>query len=216
MNIRSELIHLNLNNRLYQINVPIIGLTGGIATGKSTVSKYLKDKYKLEIIDADLIIKTIYQREDTLNLIRLIASDCINDNQINFPKLREIFFKNNDLKQKIEKHLFSKFEEVFKIFYYKQKTKNFIIYDVPLLFEKDLDKLIDINILVYASRETQIKRIQKRDQTDLSTINKILDAQIDIEEKKSKAQFVIDNSKNKKAIENQWPEVDVIIQSIFN
>jgi dephospho-CoA kinase len=216
MEIKKELIRLNKEQRLYNIEKPIIGLTGGIATGKSSISNYLKSKYHLEIIDADLLVKEIYQTSEAIDFVENHASEAVKNNLIDFTLLRKLVFTNNELKKNIENFIYSKLPITFKD---KLKTINqsFVIYDVPLLFEKKLNFLTDINILIYASRGTQIKRIQQRDGTSQEVIEKILESQLPIEEKRKKAQFIIENDLDKKMAKlKDWPEVDNILNQIFN
>jgi dephospho-CoA kinase len=216
MEIKKELISLIKEQRLYNIEKPIIGLTGGIATGKSSVSNYLKSKYQLEIIDADLLVKEIYQTSEAIDFVKDHTSEAIKNNRIDFTLLRKLVFTNNDLKKNIENFIYSKLSIAFKD---KLKTINqdFVIYDVPLLFEKKLNLVTDINILVYASRETQIKRIHQRDGTTQEVIEKILESQLPIDEKRNKAQFIIENDLDKKMANlKDWPEVDNILNQIFN
>ena len=216
MEIKKELISLIKEQRLYNIEKPIIGLTGGIATGKSSVSNYLKSKYQLEIIDADLLVKEIYQTSEAIDFVKDHTSEAIKNNRIDFTLLRKLVFTNNYLKKNIENFIYSKLSIAFKD---KLKTINqdFVIYDVPLLFEKKLNLVTDINILVYASRETQIKRIHQRDGTTQEVIEKILESQLPIDEKRNKAQFIIENDLDKKMANlKDWPEVDNILNQIFN
>lgn len=216
MKIKKELIKLSNEQRLYNIEKPIIGLTGGIATGKSSVSQYLNQRYQLEIIDADLLVKEIYQTTEAIEFVKDHVSEAIKNNTIDFTLLRKFVFTNNVLKKNIENFIYSKLPIVFKE-KLKDIEQDFVIYDVPLLFEKKLNLVTDINILVYASRETQIKRIQQRDGTAKEVIEKILESQLPIEEKRNKAQFIIENESDKKMANlKDWPEVDNILNQIFN
>ena len=78
---------ISSKERLYNIDIPIIGLTGGIATGKSACSKIFKEQ-GLPVICADTLVKNIYQREETIAFIQTEAQETINNNQIDF-KLRQ-------------------------------------------------------------------------------------------------------------------------------
>lgn len=207
--IKPNLIKLNASQRLYHLEKPIIGLTGGIASGKSTVAQILKDKgYK--IIDADQLVKKIYSKEETKDFIKSIASDCVDSDQINFSKLREQFFSDHLLKEKIERFIYQKLPD----FFLKEvdPSDSFIIYDVPLLFEKNLNSLIDFSILVYCPKNLQLERLKNRDRISNDLANKILDNQMDIEIKKNKSDFIIDNSEDLLKLPE---EVEKVLQAIF-
>ncbi len=207
--IKPNLIKLNASQRLYHLEKPIIGLTGGIASGKSTVAQILKDKgYK--IIDADQLVKKIYSKEETKDFIKSIASDCVDSDQINFSKLREQFFSDHLLKEKIERFIYQKLPD----FFLKEvdPSDSFIIYDVPLLFEKNLNSLIDFSILVYCPKNLQLERLKNRDRISNDLAKKILDNQMDIEIKKNKSDFIIDNSEDLLKLPE---EVEKVLQAIF-
>jgi dephospho-CoA kinase len=190
--LKSSYIRLSKDARLYHLEKPIIGLTGGIATGQSTVSKILKDK-GFEVIDADALVKSIYQTEEAKNFIRSEFSDAWEE-EINFKTLRNIAFQDHRAKKKIENFIYTRLPEAFKKAADRVWGQHFYIYDVPLLFEKKLDEKVDYKVVVYAPRDVQRARILARDHSSPEVIENILDQQMDIEEKKGKADFVIDNS----------------------
>ncbi len=199
-------IRLNSKSRLYGLDIPIIGLTGGIATGKSSASKILR-QLGASIIDADRLIKHIYSLPQTMSFLRSISPESISGNHINFQYLREQFFKHRDLKSQLENFLYSKLPKAFEHFLKELKDPEFIIYDVPLLFEKKLESKIDITVLIYAPKETQLERIIKRDGCSLDTANNILLAQDPIDSKRSKADFCIDNLDSLKELELKVTEL---------
>ena len=212
LKLNSANIRLNSETRLYELDIPIIGLTGGIATGKSTVSNILND-LGASIIDADRLIKYIYNQQDTLGFIKLNSPNSIIKDKINFKVLREEFFSNPYLKLKIETFLYNKLPSAFKYHVDQLEEPNFIIYDVPLLFEKKLEQLLDSTILVYAPRETQLERLIKRDKCSNEVAGKILDSQDPIESKRDKARFIIDNSKD---ITDLSKEIQVVTEKLFS
>jgi dephospho-CoA kinase len=103
--LANKWITKNSNNRLYQIPVPIIGLTGGIGTGKSIVAKIFKER-GIAVIDADRLVKNIYQRPETLEFIKTFFPEAIENSTISFSKLREIAFRDPAQRQKIENYLY--------------------------------------------------------------------------------------------------------------
>ena len=208
MKLKDELITQNKTTRLYNIEVPIIGLTGGIATGKSTVSKILSEQ-GYAVICADQLVKSIYADQDTIDYISNNYPSTIHNNQVDFKKLREHFFSDEDVQADIEAHIYAKLPSKFLQAAHSYKENSFIIYDVPLLFEKGLDKKVDCSIVVYANRDNQIKRLMSRDNSSQELAENILEKQISIEEKKLKSDFIIDNSGN---IEDLKKEVENVIK----
>lgn len=197
-----NLNHLPQDKRLYHLPVPVVGLTGGIATGKSTVAKLLSAA-GFAIINADELVKEIYKQKDTIEFIKKNFPDAVIDDKIDFPKLREKFFNDNKIKEEIEKFIYSKLPDTFLKAFDNFPGPTFLIYDVPLLFEKNLKSMIDFTIVVYAPRELQKKRLIARDKCSEKVADAILNQQMDIELKKQKADLVLDNSTTEVELENQ-------------
>lgn len=195
--LKSNHIKLTKEKRIYNASHPIIALTGGIATGKTTSLDFFK-KTGLKVIDADRLIKEIYASANSLEYIGKLVPGAVMDNTILFPKLREVFFGDAAIKEQIESFLYQQLPKAFaqKLASFNLSEGEFVIYDIPLLFEKELQDKFDLNILIYSSRETQLKRVVKRDRISEELANSILDQQMDIELKKKKSQFVIHNDKN--------------------
>ena len=198
--LKSNLIKHTPETRLYQIPVPIIGLTGGIASGKSTIADFFK-KENIPVIDADRLVKNIYQTIETKNFIRTNFPQAIEGNEINFKKLRELVFQDPLSKTSLENQIYQYLPSEFKKAFTSLNNPLFIVYDVPLLFEKKLDPFIDLSICVYAPRKMQIERLIIRDHSTQEMAEKIIDQQIDIEEKKKHANFVIENTSNLNELE---------------
>ncbi|MBC7428299.1 MAG: dephospho-CoA kinase, partial [Bacteriovorax sp.] len=93
----------------------------------------------------------------------------------------------------IETFIYSQMPEAFKEAYLSHPQHDYIVYDVPLLFEKNLNLKVDTSICTYAPRSVQIERLIVRDQITLDLAEKILSKQMDIEEKKKKADLFIEN-----------------------
>ena len=184
--LKNEFITLKIEQRLYQCPVPIIGLTGGIATGKSFFANYLSQR-GLPVISADDLIKNIYDWPETKDWLLK------NNLPSKGTKLREMVFNDPDLKIKLENYLYPQLPKSFLYFFSRLKNPKVIIYDVPLLFEKKMELLFDQVVLVYASKTEQIKRLMQRDHISNDLALKMLQSQIPIEEKKLKTKWVIDN-----------------------
>lgn len=181
------------DQRLYGVTVPVIGLTGGIATGKSTVGKML-ETHGFSLINADHLVKDVYAMPETLEFITKRHPDVLEAGKIQFPLLRQKVFSDQKVKLEIEHFIYQRLPLAFAEAYKKLNNPTTIIYDVPLLFEKNLAPFFDVTVLVYAPRNVQKARLISRDGHDELLADKILDQQMDIEEKKEKAEYVIDNS----------------------
>jgi dephospho-CoA kinase len=192
MKLKSEWIKLSSPHRLYQYERPIIALTGGIATGKSTVTRMLQDQ-GIQVIDADQLVKSIYETQEAKNFIANNYPECILNNEINFKKLRELVFSQEMIKTNIESFIYQRLPEAFAKVASTIQGQEFYIYDVPLLFERKLNHLVDQIVVVYAPQKIQLARIMDRDGSKEETARQILKQQMDIEEKKEKADFVINN-----------------------
>lgn len=194
MKLKNKFNRLDQNRRLYKLDIPVIGLTGGIATGKSTVSEILKQK-GFALIDADRLVKEIYALPETLAFIQKEFPEVIQNGTIQFHLLRQKVFLNREVKATIENLIYKQLPQTFQKTFEKFNNPPVLVYDIPLLFEKDMQDYFDVTVLVYAPRKEQRARLMKRDGHLEAMANNILDQQMDIEEKKLKADFVIDNSR---------------------
>lgn len=175
----------------------IIGLTGSIATGKSQVSKYLKDK-GIKVVDADLIARDVANYKSVKNKIKKVFGDDLYiDDQLDRKKLAEIIFANKIHRQKLNGIMHP---EIYKEINKKTRGKEDLVFvDIPLLFEnEDINKKYGLEFdeiwLVYVARETQIKRLMDRDGISREYAEKKINSQISVEEKRKKADVIIDNS----------------------
>ena len=111
--LNANWITKNQNNRLYQIPVPIIGLTGGIACGKSTVAGLFR-QHNISVIDADLLVKNIYKKSETIEFIKNSFPTAMDDNLISFVKLRELVFNHPEIKLELEQFIYNRLPIEFK------------------------------------------------------------------------------------------------------
>ena len=171
-----------------------IALTGSIATGKSTVANLFK-MFKFLVIDADRIAHKILD-ENYKWVENNYGKDFIKDNKVLRKKLGKIVFNNKKKLKKLEDFLHPKIKQ--KILkeaeLYEKQNKPYLI-DLPLFFERKNYK-IDKVIVVYTPKNIQLKRLMKRDNISKEEALKKISLQIDIEEKKDLATYVIDNSKD--------------------
>ncbi len=197
--LKDEYIKLNSSNRLYSLNSPIIGLTGGIASGKSSVSKFLSQN-GFFVICADSLVKHVYTSNITVTYMENSFPELINDGKINFIELRKVFFSDSLVQSEIEALIYSQLPDAFKAEVVKNKDHAPIIYDVPLLFEKGLDSLVDLKVCVYTSANNQISRLILRDSISEELAKNIISKQMNIEEKRKLSDYVIDNNDSKERL----------------
>lgn len=187
-----------------------IGLTGGIGTGKSTVSAMLISA-GFKVIDADLIARDVLSRyPEILDKVRIEFGEGFFDwkgqfrrkefgNHIfRFPKQR-IKYENI-----IMPYIFKEIDEAFKR--YEEKGEKLVILDAPTLIENGMDKDMDYVILVWADTNTQIQRVKSRDKLSHSEAISRINAQMQMEQKKKHSNILIDNGgdlvKTKKQVDD--------------
>lgn len=162
----------------------IIGLTGGIASGKSTVSNILKEK-GFKIVDADIVANEIREKNNK-NIEKLFGTT-------DKKKIRQIVFNDKNKLMELNNLLHPQIIEYFKNVK-KNNGEEILIFDVPLLFETHMDELCDRIILVATSKNTQIERIVKRDKVSRELAKKIIDSQMNIDEKIERSDYIIWNN----------------------
>ena len=178
----------------------LVGLTGGIATGKSLVSQILKE-LGAYIIDADKIARQVVEPEKPawLEIVKFFGRDIINkDKIINRKRLGEIIFNDPVKRRKLEEIVHPRvIEEENRMLkeYLKIKPDGIVIIDAALLIEAGSHKRVDKLIVVYADKETQTKRLMERDGLSRTDAEKKIASQLPLDKKVKMADFVIDNSK---------------------
>ena len=179
-----------------------VGLTGGIATGKSTIVLFLKKKgYKVH--DSDLIVNKIYSQPNKklfAVLKKIGLSKSIKNKKIDKSVIRDEIFSNKVKKKKLEKFIHKEVKISRNLFIknHKNKKNKIIFFDIPLLFEAKLAHICHYIILLYAPKKIKIKRALKRKNTNKEVITRILNNQMEDKIKKKKSDYIINTSKPKK------------------
>lgn len=170
-----------------------IGITGGIAMGKSEVTKYLKS-HQYEVVDSDEIVKNLLKEQKVINQIKeLFGDDYIENEKVNKVKLGQLIFTKEDERLKLNNLIHPLVKEKIKN-KIKQAKGEIIFLDIPLLYEASFDDLCDKVIVVYTDYLTNLERLKRRDQIDDEYAKNKIASQMDIEIKKQKANYIIDNS----------------------
>ncbi|MDR0408220.1 MAG: dephospho-CoA kinase [Campylobacteraceae bacterium] len=172
-----------------------IVLTGGIAVGKSSVAKILKE-YGFFIIDADDIAhKALTDNID--KIIKFFGKEYVMNGVVDRKKLGELIFADKVKKELLESILHKNiYEKIAKEAKMLEESKKPYVADIPLFFEKENVYKADLIVVVYASKEQQLARLMTHVNLSEKEAENRLKAQIDIEIKKQKADIVVDNSKD--------------------
>ncbi|WP_446370055.1 dephospho-CoA kinase [Coleofasciculus sp. G3-WIS-01] len=174
----------------------IIGLTGGIGTGKTTVSNYLADTYQLPILDADIYARDAVQPGSPI-LSRIIARyGCdvqLPDGTLNRKRLGEIVFPHPGERQWLEQQIHPYVRDRIKSQLTTSESPTVVLV-IPLLFEANMTDLVTEIWVVSCPQEQQIQRIRERDRLSVAQAQSRLDSQLPLAEKVARADVVLDNS----------------------
>ncbi|ABS34093.1 dephospho-CoA kinase [Clostridium botulinum] len=193
-----------------------IGLTGGIGAGKSTISEMIKEK-NIPVIDADKISREVLKLypEILIRVKEVFGKEFLDDNgDLKRREFGSYIFKNKNKRMEYENIIMPYItKETFKRIKLLEENKESIcVLDAPTLIEQGLYKYMDINILVWVDKDTQINRVVKRDGLNRSEVMNRINSQMSMEEKKKFVEYIIDNSKD---IENTKSELDKIFMEVM-
>lgn len=194
----------------------IIGITGGIASGKSTVTNYLRQK-GCQVIDADQVVHELQAKGGKLYqaLVSWLGSAILNEaGELDRPKLSQLIFSSQENLAKssqlqndiIREELANRRDQL-------AKTEETFFMDIPLLFEQDYADWFDEVWLVYVNPETQIKRLKARNGYSQEEAQQRLASQMKLEDKVPYADFVIKNDGN---LEELIEQIDKKLRRLRN
>ncbi len=200
-----------------QNKIYIIGLTGGIATGKSTVSNILKQA-GMKVIDADLISHEILEpyKEGWYEVVGYFGNDYVNEDfTIKRKMLADRVFNNSEDLVKINNLLhpiiINKIQE--KVLEYEKAGVKIVFIDAPLLFETGINDDCDEVWLLVCGIDEQIRRVMHRDNLSYEQADKIIQNQMSDDDKAAKANRVIDTSDS---LENTIRHIKVLLEEILD
>lgn len=165
-----------------------LGLTGGIATGKSTVTRFFR-QHDIPVVDADVIAREVVEpgTDGLAEIIKTFGTEILlEDGSLNRKKLGEIIFKDEDKREMLNQILHQEIHQ--KMMMAKEKWENervpLIVFDIPLLYEADYQSTFDAIMVVYVPEKTQIARLMERDELTVQQARDRIASQLPIEEKK--------------------------------
>lgn len=184
----------------------IIGITGGIASGKSTVTNFLRQK-GFEVVDADAVVHQLQKPGGRLYriLVDHFGVEVLLDNGVlNRPLLASLIFSNPE-EQEWSKEIQGQIirEELGFVRDKLAQTEDLFFMDIPLLFEQEYTSWFDETWLVYVSRDTQLDRLMKRDYLTIEAVQARLASQWPLEEKKRLASHILDNNGSREQLLSQ-------------
>ncbi|TFK46705.1 CoaE-domain-containing protein [Heliocybe sulcata] len=185
----------------------VVGLTGGIATGKSTVSALLKS-HNIPLIDADVLAREVVLPGTSAHkqIVEYFGPDVLQeDGTLDRPKLGSIVFNDEVKRRKLNSivHPAVRWAMFWAVVQCWIKGQKLCVVDVPLLIESGIHKWVGKVVVVYCSAEIQLQRLMKRDNSSREAAMSRLNAQLPITEKLDYADQVIDNSGTVQELEEQ-------------
>ena len=195
----------------------LVGLTGGIASGKSTVAKIL-GRLGAAIVDADVLSREVVApgHDGWNEIVATFGREVLQPDQtLDRQKLRTIIFNNPEARKKLEAIIHPRVRALAEERIREHGDAGFVVvvYEVPLLFEGNLHEWLRPVILVACDVNIQRQRLQQRDGLDAAAAQKHIDAQMSLEEKRRLADYVIENDGSLADLESQVRAVLAKIQA---
>ncbi|EAD7602722.1 dephospho-CoA kinase [Listeria monocytogenes] len=184
-----------------------IGLTGSVATGKSTVSNMIQ-QVGIPLVDADIAARKVVEpgTEGLKEIVAYFGEEILlADGTLNRAKLGEIIFKDKEKREKLNEITHPRVKD-----YMLEARERFfrageelVFFDIPLLFESHLESLVDQIVVVWTTPETELKRLMERNNITKEDALRRIESQMGIDEKARKADFVIDNNESLEKTQKQ-------------
>ncbi|EAG3549331.1 dephospho-CoA kinase [Listeria monocytogenes] len=184
-----------------------IGLTGSVATGKSTVSNMIQQA-GIPLVDADVAARKVVEpgTEGLKEIVAYFGGEILlADGTLDRAKLGEIIFKDKEKREKLNEITHPRVKD-----YMLEARERFfrageelVFFDIPLLFESHLESLVDQIVVVWTTPETELKRLMERNNLTKEDALRRIESQMGIDEKARKADFVIDNNESLEKTQKQ-------------
>ena len=197
----------------------IIGLTGGIASGKTFCTDYLSSAYSIHVVDADILAREVVQvGSEGLKQIRIEFGEAVisDDGSLNRARMREMMLADSQVRQKLNEIIHPRVRQLMqdRLAQYQYKQSNYQIMSVPLLLENKLERYADLVVVVDVDKSTQIERLQSRDGSDSIAARKMMAAQMAREARLAHANYVVDNSLSKNATIEQLDDLHSVLSRL--
>lgn len=192
-------------------HLKVLGITGGIASGKSLVAQHFI-KRGFTVLDADAIVHELYVEVSVIKAIEAKFPNAFTDHTLNRKALGDIIFSDNTAKKDLEDILHPKVYERLKLELSKHNHEPWVVVDIPLLYETGGESLCDLVLVIHSQEDIQIKRLMDRNALSLEEALKRIHAQMPLKEKINMADIVIDNSG---PIQKTLDRVDEIIEKVL-
>ncbi len=190
-----------------------IGITGSIGSGKSTVSEYLSAK-GYAIVDADALVKEIYLEREYVDKMVEVFGDirlAEDSTQLDKKKIFNLVFSDKTQLEKLVQTIHPFIEKKIMQSASEHQHEEMVFFDIPLLFEKGYEKMMDKVIAVYCEDDTRWSRASKRSNKTVAEIQSVDKMQMTQQEKKSKADYVLDNSTT---LEHLHQQIENLLEEI--
>lgn len=188
----------------------VMGLTGNISCGKSSVSKMLASRGAI-IVDADLLSREIYEYDDVLEEMKRSFPEALVNGRVDRRVLAEIVFSDKTRLEDLNRISHKKIYELVCQSLERNRDRDLVVIDAALLLEAKFDSLTDKLVLVYCNEKVQLDRLMKRDSISSEDALKRIRSQMSQEDKKKMVDYLIDNSGDLEVLEN---EVEKLIKEI--
>jgi dephospho-CoA kinase len=190
----------------------IIGLTGGIGSGKTMVAKYMQSQ-GIPVYFADDEAKKIMSTQEVIEAIKNeFGEEFIDSNAINREKLAQLVFNEKQKLERLNDIIHPKVKKHFEAWLHANKAVPFVVKEAAILFESGNNASCDLIITVIAPLETRIERVMARDKLDRSAVIKRIENQWTDEQRIAKSDFVIQNI----SIEDTYKQIDKILLFLKN
>jgi len=190
----------------------IIGLTGGIGTGKTLVAEYFKS-LGIPVYIADKEARQLMTSDNIINaLSNEFGKEILENGIFNREKLAQLVFNDSKKLQKLNSIVHPEVKKHFDNWVEKHKNYSFIVKEAAILFESGSYKYCDTIITVTAPLETRLQRVMKRDKTDRESVLKRIENQWTDEQRIAKSNYVIHNL----SVESTKKQVDEILKKLKN
>lgn len=172
----------------------IIGITGGIGSGKSTVCKIFKI-LGTPVFEADIVAKDLLKNKEILHKLKKMFGNNILDSKgaVDRSKLADIVFKDDIKLEELNSIIHPAVRDKFMIWAEKMKSNHYVIIEAAILFESGFNKMTDYTILVTAPEQMRIERVSRRDGIPEDNVRARIRNQLPEEQKKELADFIICN-----------------------